>query len=554
MGQNYKNLAKIGRFVQRNYFVQLIDESEYSTIFIVLETMNLYSNKQKWKIALLIVALLLVGVSLLVSNEMVSKVGKHERQHAKHWADAIKKKVELVQLTNRTFTKLRDGEREKMKLWVEASKEVSNFASFDHFPKFPMQIVKDNVSIPVILLDDQKRVSSFRNIDFDTSSLKKQYPTLSGKDLEAKFDDSLIQLSERWIKKNPAFTVEVYDDLFMTYVYDDSKEITRLEKERDSLFTAFNKELIQNEGLVPVILVNQATREIVGSNLAKERLENDRLSETIRELALQNDSVIIDFGNGDVNVLYVDNSAELKQLQFFPYVQFFLVGLFGFIGYLIFSTFRKAEQNQVWAGMAKETAHQLGTPLSSLMAWVQLLESQNLDANIVSEMQKDVDRLEKVTDRFSKIGSGAKMDYADLGKTVNEVISYLRPRISDKVEMNVAITEEFVCKHNPPLMEWVIENICKNAVDAMEGKGVLHVEIQKSHGFVHIDIKDTGKGISPKQIKTIFEPGFTTKQRGWGLGLSLVKRIVKEYHKGKVFVLESTVGVGTTFRISIPSK
>ncbi|MDC1196364.1 HAMP domain-containing histidine kinase, partial [Crocinitomicaceae bacterium] len=245
---------------------------------------------------------------------------------------------------------------------------------------------------------------------------------------------------------------------------------------------------------------------------------------------------------------------ELKQLQYFPYIQFIVIGLFALISYVIFSTFRKAEQNQVWAGMAKETAHQLGTPLSSLMAWIQLLEAQGVDPMVTKEMHKDLDRLEKVTDRFSKIGSGAKLDDQDICLTVRNVMSYLAPRISDKVDVSVDSDANIKVKHNAPLMEWVVENICKNAIDAMEAEGELDVSVHSSSNWVHIDIKDNGKGIPQKQLATIFEPGFSTKKRGWGLGLSLVMRIVKEYHKGRVFVLKSEVGVGTTFRISLPVK
>ena len=219
---------------------------------------------------------------------------------------------------------------------------------------------------------------------------------------------------------------------------------------------------------------------------------------------------------------------------------------------MIFSTFRKAEQNQVWAGMAKETAHQLGTPLSSLMAWVQLLDAQEIDPMIPREMQKDIDRLEKVTDRFSKIGSGAKLTESSLVETVKNLVDYLRPRISDKVTFEFLAETDIYLRHNAPLMEWVIENICKNAVDAMENSGTLSIHIHSTPEWAHIDIKDSGKGIDPKQLKAIFQPGFSTKKRGWGLGLSLVKRIVTEYHNGKVFVLDSQVDSGTTFRVSLP--
>lgn len=516
--------------------------------------MNLYSNKQKWKITLLIFALLAVGASLFVSNTIVSKVGERERERAKQWADAIKKKIELVRLTNRTFTQLRDKEREKMTLWIDATKEVSKPTPLNEIPDygFPLKIINGNKDIPVILLDDDKNVSGNINLDFDTSYFRERHPNFSEKELIKVFDDSLIVLADLWEKKNPSFTIEVYEGLFMTYYYNDSKEIEKLETERDSLIKTFNEDLINNVGLVPVLLIDTDTKKIIGTNMDEVEKNPKNIDQLIAKLKRQNEPIVIDFKNGSTNTVYFDASPELKKLQYFPYIQFLVIGLFAFIGYLIFSTFRKAEQNQVWAGMAKETAHQLGTPLSSLMAWVQLLEAQGVDSMITTEMQKDVDRLEKVTERFSKIGSGAKLELIDVSETVRNVITYLRPRISDQVSVTVDADEEVLVMHNPPLIEWVVENISKNAVDAMEGKGQLSVHVHKTNDWVFIDIKDTGKGIPAKQLKTIFEPGFSTKTRGWGLGLSLVKRIVKEYHKGTVVVLESQLNVGTTFRISLP--
>ncbi len=517
--------------------------------------MNLYSNKQKWKIALLIFALLTVGASLFVSNNIVGKVGERERERAKQWADAIKKKIELVRLTNRTFSQLRDRESEKMTLWIDATKEVSKDTPLNQdFEKdFPRRIIARNDDIPVILLDDQHNYSGSINLDFNEDTLQKQYPELSEEEVMQLFEDSTVHLAELWKKKNSSFTIEVYPGFFMSYYYNDSKEIVRLERERDSLINAFNDDLINNEGLVPVLLVDTKTKEIVGTNIDEYTINQRNVEEVIAELEAQNDPIVIDFKNGTTNTLYFDDSPELKQLQYFPYIQFMVIGLFAFIGYLIFSTFRKAEQNQVWAGMAKETAHQLGTPLSSLIGWIQLLESQGIDEMITSEMQKDVDRLEKVTDRFSKIGSGALLENTDIGATVENIVEYLRPRISDKVGVTITVQEDISAKHNASLIEWVVENICKNAVDAMEGEGSLDIQVHESTGSVHIDIKDSGKGIPSHQLKTIFEPGFSTKKRGWGLGLSLVKRIVKEYHKGNVFVLSSEINHGTTFRISIPS-
>jgi len=516
--------------------------------------MNLYSKKQKWKIALMIFALLMVGVSLFVSNKIVSKVGEREKERAQQWASAIKKKVELVQLTNNTFSQLRDLEREKMELWIDATTEVSKPAPFgvNISYEFPLKIINQNKDIPVILLDGDENVSGSINLGFDTSTFRVKYPLASSSELKDYFNDSLLVLVKIWDKQNPSFTIEIYKDLFMTYFYDDTRAIKNLERERDSLISTFNKDLINNEGLVPVLLVDSKTGEVINHNITEYEINDSNTEKYLKQFELANKPIQIDFNNGETNTLYFDSSSELKQLQYLPYIQFLVIGLFALIGYVIFSTYRKAEQNQVWAGMAKETAHQLGTPLSSLMAWVQLLETQGVDKTITVEMQKDVDRLEKVTDRFSKIGSGAKLDSKDLGATVKNIIAYLRPRISDKVEVEIEVDKLAVAKHNAPLIEWVVENICKNAVDAMEGVGKLKIEVLKSGSWVFIDVIDNGKGIPSNQIKTIFEPGFSTKSRGWGLGLSLVKRIVKEYHKGNVVVLSSVVGEGTTFRISIP--
>lgn len=516
--------------------------------------MNLYSNKQKWKIALLIFALLVVGASLFISNTIVSKVAQREQAKAKQWAGTINKRIELVQLTNNTFTELREKEREKMQLWIDATKEVSMATSLDGSQNydFPLRIIGQNKDIPVIVLDDDRYISGSRNLGFDTSDMRKIYPDASKSDLLKLFDDSLVVLAGEWEQENPPFRIEIYEGLFMTYAYTDSKELMRLENERDSLIKAFNSDLLNNKGLVPVLLVDSKTDAIIGTNIEKFDAKSNK--EYLENIKSQNPPLTIDFNNGEKNLLYFGNSPELKQLQYFPYIQFTVIGLFALIGYLIFSTYRKAEQNQVWAGMAKETAHQLGTPLSSLMAWIQLLEAQGVDPMATTEMQKDIVRLEKVTDRFSKIGSGARLDSNDMSETVRNITTYLRPRISDKVDFTVDIPDiPMLAKHNASLIEWVIENICKNAVDAMEAEGNLNVSITGSPEWVHIDIKDSGKGIPSNQFKTIFSPGFSTKKRGWGLGLSLVKRIVKEYHKGKVFVLESHINVGTTFRISIPA-
>lgn len=519
--------------------------------------MNLYSNKQKWKIVLLVVALLMVAASLWVSNSTVQKVSDRERLRAKQWADAIKKKAELVEFTNRAFLQLRAYERRKVQLYLDATKEISKPIAGDYFPdySFPLAIINENKDIPVILVDDENAISGYNNIDFDTTDIRPLFPELTKKELLQQYEDSLLKLTLVWEENHEPFRIEVVEGLIMTYFYTDTKRTIQLERERDSLIQAFNNELINDKQLIPVVLMNGSNDTLIASNLNEKEIDSVHLPEKLKQLALINDPISISFGKNNLNLLYFDNSDELKQLQYYPYIQFLIIGLFILIGYLLFSTFRKAEQNQVWAGMAKETAHQLGTPLSSLMAWVQLLETQNIDPSIIGEMQKDIERLDNVSQRFSKIGSETQLKPIDIQTTVQRVMEYLRPRISQKVSLDATyLSGAIMVSHNPPLMEWVMENIIKNAVDSMESKGKIDVTISTSPEWVHIDIADSGKGIPPKQFKTIFQPGFTTKKRGWGLGLSLVKRIVKEYHKGKVFVLHSEVGKGTTFRISLPFK
>lgn len=494
----------------------------------------------------------MVGISLYVSNKIVTKVSEQERNRVKHWADAIKKKAELVRLTNHTFSQLREKERNEMEMWIDATKEISKPISGDAFPDYtlPLKIINKNKNIPVILFDNKGTISGYINLDFDTTSLAKRYVGKSKREIQKLFDDSLRVLAKDWQKRNPSFTMEVFEGLFMTYVYNDSKEIFRLENERDSLIQAFNKELISNQSLVPVLLLDKNSDSIIATNISKRELKKKSIDAFKKEFLSRNQAIEIIFSEHQNSMLYFDNSPELKQLQYFPYIQFLIIGLFIFIGYLIFSTFRKAEQNQVWAGMAKETAHQLGTPLSSLMAWVQLLETQNLDPTMVEEMQKDINRLETVTNRFSKIGSEALLKEEDIVETIRSVTDYLSTRISDKIKLHFHTSvPSLSIKHNAPLLEWVFENIIKNAVDAIEKSGSIDVSLFEDKHFVFIDIRDTGKGMPKNLQKAIFKPGFTTKKRGWGLGLSLVKRIVTEYHKGKVYVLESELGNGTTFRI-----
>jgi nitrogen fixation/metabolism regulation signal transduction histidine kinase len=256
--------------------------------------------------------------------------------------------------------------------------------------------------------------------------------------------------------------------------------------------------------------------------------------------------------------VYYRNSFLLTQLTYYPFIQLSVIAIFGFISYLAFNYSKVAEQNQVWVGLAKETAHQLGTPLSSLMAWIEMLrEDPGLkNKEIISELEKDIRKLKVVTERFSSIGSVPALKPENIVALINNVVNYLRPRISSRINLEVySLSDALMVRVNAPLFEWVIENLCKNAVDAIGSSGSIAIKILRgSNNKIFIDITDTGKGISRSNLPLVFKPGFTTKKRGWGLGLALAKRIIENYHNGRIFVKSSEENQGTTFRISLPAE
>jgi len=334
----------------------------------------------------------------------------------------------------------------------------------------------------------------------------------------------------------------------------------------ESALTFITSNIITPENKLPVILVDSATQKILLSNnvLDKELASDNQttlLENVLNQMKQENDPFTIKVKSGqngeitDVQYVYFRNSYLLRQLQAYPYVQLTVIAIFGFIAYLAFNYSRTAEQNRVWVGMAKETAHQLGTPLSSLMAWLEYMRGMAAMENqseLLHELEKDVERLERITERFSNIGSLPSLKHENVSVVVEKTLNYLQPRVSRKVSMCIDenASREIKARINVPLFEWVIENLVKNGIDAMGGVGELKVSIrQENTDEVFIDLEDTGKGMAKSKFKEVFKPGFTTKQRGWGLGLALVKRIIENYHQGKIFVKSSQVGKGTTFRI-----
>jgi signal transduction histidine kinase len=383
--------------------------------------MNIYEKKSRWKLLLMLAAVVIVTVSLWYTNKLATTIADQERQ-----------KVELI---------------------ANAYKKLST-TSIDADVGYMYDVITSNESVPIILTDDQGTIIGSRNLD----STRIDKPGYLESELESMKEEK------------PAIEIEI------------------------------------TEGL----------RQFI----------------------------------------YYKDSYLLTQLKYYPFVQFGIIGVFLLIAYLAFSTARKAEQNQVWVGMAKETAHQLGTPISSLNAWLELLRTKATEPdtlNYLTEIENDIERLELVTERFSKIGSAPDLKDTLIIEDLNKIVDYIKRRASEKITFSVTGDSTATARINTSLFAWVLENLMKNALDAIEGSGSISLAVSSANDTVHIDVSDTGKGLGKGRFGTIFEPGFSTKRRGWGLGLSLSKRIVENYHNGRIFVKESTMGKGTTIRIVLPA-
>jgi signal transduction histidine kinase len=311
--------------------------------------------------------------------------------------------------------------------------------------------------------------------------------------------------------------------------------------------------VIKDNETIPVLITDQNDSIFFSRNIDTLKAKNhDYLKSLLKEMKRGYPPIEIKLSENKTQYFYYEDSILLIQLHYYPYIQLTVFFLFILIAYLAFSSIRRSEQNQVWMGMAKETAHQLGTPISSLMAWLELLKQNPPNDNaIIPEIENDIKRLELVAKRFSKIGSVSKPELCNIVEVVQHVTQYMKTRSSSQIMFNLHVdtSAEILVPLIVPLFEWVLENLYKNAIDAMDGNGSIDIFLSDQAQFINLDIKDSGKGIPKSKFKTVFKPGYTTKKRGWGLGLSLTKRIVEEYHKGKIFVKTSEINQGTTFRI-----
>lgn len=313
--------------------------------------------------------------------------------------------------------------------------------------------------------------------------------------------------------------------------------------------------IIQENTTIPVIMMTSDNR-MHTQNLAVENPDEDFLQSEMERMSENHPPLIIESSPGNHDILYYEDSTILKQLESYPIIQLIVALIFIFVAIIAIRLSNKSDQSLMMVGMSKETAHQLGTPISSLLAWIEILKMQDNQPEIIEEVEKDVNRLVKITDRFSKIGNKPELKTENVGEALSNAVNYLRSRSSKNVEYVLEIPDGKIITAplNLSLFEWVIENLCKNAIDAMQGKGTLTIKLFDTEKHAKIEISDTGKGMSKRYFKRIFRPGFTTKKHGWGLGLSLAQRIVNSYHKGEIYVRNSEVGKGTTFRLKFPKK
>ena len=313
--------------------------------------------------------------------------------------------------------------------------------------------------------------------------------------------------------------------------------------------------IMENNKNIPLILTDKKGKILSDLNLGEITNDSVKVKEFLNSIKNQNKPIKVQFAADDYQLVYYGDSPMLNKLKYYPIALLLVAFLFGGVVYNFYRATKMATQNKLWAGMAKETAHQIGTPLSSLIGWLELLKLENIDESTIEEIQKDINRLQTITDRFSKIGSEPILEKKDIIEETKSSFEYLQARTSKQVSFDFrAPSKPLYVSLNPTLHSWTIENLVKNSIDAMKGKGKLSIEIVEGDSFIYITVTDSGSGIPKNKFKTVFEPGYTSKKRGWGLGLSLTKRIVQEYHKGKIRVVSSEIGKGTIMQISFKKE
>ncbi len=557
------------------------------------------------------------------TDEYFENLKEVERERIKLWAEAIRQKAVLVNYTNRFFQKVGEEERKRVELWAEANRIVSVADTAEEL-SFYLQIITGNTTIPIVITDEHGNIRTAANVDFDPSEQRR----LTG-DLKRRFQDyppivsdnfglinmiyykesriytelrqvlnhltesfiadvalnslsvpvvvtdtsrrevitwgnidttllrpeSLPGLIQRMEQENPPIEIALAGRTKNLVFYENSFFYNSLKEILDNHVQKFLEEVVMHATVVPVIITDINEEEVVayGGGLQPSQVDTpEKLQRRLKKMGSQNTPILINLPVQGKRLIHYEDPFLLTQIRYYPIIQFLIIGVFILAIYFLLNITRRAEQDRVWAGMAKEAAHQLGTPISSMMAWFELLRMNNATPDIMQEMNKDLSRLEAITERFSKIGSTPELKPESLSEVVESSMNYMKARTSSRIKYQLEIDpplETLLIPLNVNLFQWVIENLLRNAVDAIGTEGSITIRCIDKEKHVWVDVEDTGKGIPKSKMKMVFTPGYTTKKRGWGLGLSLSERIVKKYHSGKIFVKSSVIDKGSVFRI-----
>ncbi|MBO4581875.1 MAG: HAMP domain-containing histidine kinase [Bacteroidales bacterium] len=488
--------------------------------------------------ALAISTALILGATMFFMNYLIDKIVVSEQQKIAIWADAIHRKADLVNSTNQFFNTFREDQENRAGIIGQAFMHIIT-ADMGEDITFYTDIIVSNQTIPCILTDNNDLVIETKNLDSATANT-------------VRTKDGLNRVLQQ--DGYTRIPINYYGNDFLYLYHKESNICTQMRIMLDDLVKGYFSEIIDNSPSLPIIITDSSLTKVLHfGNMDSTKMKNrEYVSLQIKKMQAVHEPIRISLGSQQYGYVLYEESLLLSILRLFPILQAIIVVLFIIISFYMFNKARLAQSNSIWLGMSKETAHQLGTPISSLMAWEELLKDMNIAPYITDEMNKDISHLERIAQRFSKIGSSPELSKQDLNSTINNFVNYFKPRTSSKIQFTLNIPPRSIYANiSTYLFEWVLENLCKNAVDAMQGTGIITITLYEDHNYAYIEVNDIGKGIDPKEQKRIFDPGYTTKERGWGLGLTLTKRIINQYHKGKIELKSSTPGKGSTFIIKL---
>ena len=476
----------------------------------------------------LILLTLTIGLALLAlwQVQRVARAIRHEEEEkVLLWANAISQRAHMMEATQRFFEQATLDEHRKMQMYIDILQSFNDpdLTTDLRFSLAYVHYIVDSSQTPIVITTAKDSIISVPQ-------------ELAGQKMEGALLEEYSQ--------NPPFRYKLWG-MPMTLYYKESQYYTQLRQVLDDFTRSFLSDITQNSVKVPVLIIDSLDRRVLAyGNLNPKH---------VGQMHFRNDPIGITLPDGSRALVYYENTLLLRALQWLPLFYFFIAAVLVLVSYFLFRTARSAEQNRIWVGLAKETAHQLGTPISSLGGWLEYLQGKELTPAYTDEVRKDLLRLETITHRFSKIGSLPELTDQDVRQATMEAVNYLQGRTPRHVSFAVSFPENetFIAPLNSYLFQWVIENLCKNAVDAMEGEGTISIVASQDARQLHIDISDTGRGMSPSVQRRIFDSGFSTKTRGWGLGLPLARRIINQYHRGRLYLKYSVPGQGTCFRITL---